>query len=125
MTPKRLSTNVNRGLAWLGFASTAVGLLDIVALLVILNNWISTEQYGIATLCLWIFPLLDQATDLGLSSAVIQRDDHTEERISTVFWVNVMLSVLLALLLAFVVGPILSLIQGQPILTWLLAAYGG
>jgi O-antigen/teichoic acid export membrane protein len=118
-----MSTNVNRGLAWLGFASTAVGLLDMVAYLVIMNNWISTDQLGVATLCLWMFPVLDQATDLGLSAALIQRDDHTEERVSTVFWVNLLLSSGLFVLL-FGIAPIVSHIFGHAIIGYMLLAYG-
>src|SRR5690242_18397046 len=112
MSTKAMSTRVSRGLAWLGFASTAVGLLDLVALLILLNTWISDKEYGIATLCLWLFPLLDQATDLGLSAALIQRDDHTEERVSTVFWVNTLLSIALVVVLAGV-APLLALIYGH------------
>jgi O-antigen/teichoic acid export membrane protein len=124
MTPKRMSTHVNRGLAWLGIGSTAVGLLDIVATLIILNNWISTEQYGIATQCIWIFPLLDQATDLGLSSALIQRDDHTPARISTVFWVNVLLSLAVMAILV-PVAPLAAVhFYGNEIVGWMLIAYG-
>ena len=86
----RMATNVNRGLAWIGVASSLVGILDLLAILIILNTWIDASEYGIATKCIWIFPILDQATDLGLSSAVIQRDDHDDAKISTVFWINLM-----------------------------------
>lgn len=125
MTAKRISTHVNRGLAWLGVASTLVGVLDIVAILIILNTWISQEEYGIATQCIWIFPLLDQATDLGLSAAIIQREDHTESRISTVFWVNVLLSLFFfSLLLVF--APIAAdVFYHHAIVGWMLIAYGG
>jgi O-antigen/teichoic acid export membrane protein len=124
MTPQRMSAHVSRGLAWLGFASTAVGLLDLVALLIILNNWVSGEEYGIATLCIWMFPLLDQATDLGLSAALIQRDDHTEERVSTVFWVNVLLSTALFALLAVLAPIVATHFYGHAIIGWMLIAYG-
>lgn len=120
-----MSTRVNRGLAWLGFASTAVGLLDIIAMFVILNNWISDVEYGIATKCVWIFPVLDQATDLGLSAALIQRDDHTESRVSTVFWVNVLLSVLFFTLIAVTALPLATHFYGHVIVGWMLIAYGG
>jgi O-antigen/teichoic acid export membrane protein len=102
-----MSTHVNRGLAWLGFASTAVGLLDIVATLLILNFWITGSEYGIATKAIWVFPILDQATDLGLTAALIQRDDHTESRVSTVFWVNVLLSIA-AFGILLVAAPLLA-----------------
>ncbi|HUS32542.1 MAG TPA: oligosaccharide flippase family protein [Kofleriaceae bacterium] len=122
---QRMNTNVNRGLAWLGVASSLVGLLDIVSILIILNNWISAEEYGIATKCIWIFPVLDQATDLGLSAAVVQRDDHTPRRISTVFWINVMLSLALFALIA-ITAPILAVnFYGHAIVGWMLIAYGG
>ena len=125
MTPKRMSTNVNRGLAWLGFASTAVGLLDIVAMLAILNFWISDVQYGIATKAVWIFPILDQATEAGLASALIQRDDHTPTRIATVFWVNLMLASAAFALLLVTAPPLATHFYHHAIVGWMLIAYGG
>lgn len=87
--------DVNRGLGWVGLASTLVSILDFVAIILILVFWISKEQYGIATKAVWMFPILDLATDLGLSAAVIQRDDHTPAKISTVFWMNLLMSLAL------------------------------
>jgi polysaccharide transporter, PST family len=92
---KHMKTHVSRGLAWVGVASTLVAVLDIVALLVILNTWIDREELGIATKSVWIFPVLDQATDLGLSAAVIQRDDHDETKLSTVFWINLIVALVM------------------------------
>jgi O-antigen/teichoic acid export membrane protein len=119
-----MSTHVNRGLAWLGFASTAVGVLDIVAMFLILNFWISDVELGIATKCVWIFPILDQATELGLSAALIQRDDHTESRVSTVFWVNLMLSAAVFMILAITALPIATHFYHHTIVGWMLIAYG-
>lgn len=124
-TRAELRTRVNRGLAWVGAASSMVGLLDLAAYFILMALWISPEQLGVAILAVSLFPLLDLITDLGLSAAVIQREDHTEDRISTVFWLNLAMSLLLALLLALVVGPLLSLWHDAPVLTWMMAAYGG
>jgi O-antigen/teichoic acid export membrane protein len=121
---KRMDTHVNRGLAWIGVASSLVGILDLLAILIILNTWISAEEYGIATKCVWIFPILDQATDLGLSAAVIQRDDHSESKISTVFWINMGLALLLFLLIA-VFAPILAAgFYGHAVIGSMLLVYG-
>jgi len=46
-------------------------------------------------MCIWIFPILDQATDLGLSAAVIQRDDHSESKILDGVWINLGTALLL------------------------------
>jgi O-antigen/teichoic acid export membrane protein len=120
-----MNTRVNRGLAWVGIASSMVGLLDLLAFVILLRFWITQEEVGVAALAVSLFPLLDIITDLGLTAAVIQREDHTEERISTVFWLNLFMSLFLALFLATVVGPILSAIHKQPVVTWMLTAYGG
>ncbi len=119
-----IKTDVNRGLAWVGLASAMVGVLDIVSRFVILALWISKKEYGIAGLAIPLFPVLDRATDMGLSAAVIQRDDHSEDKISTVFWLNVAISLVMFGLLALVIGPGLAAFQGEPIVASLLTVYG-
>ena len=121
---KRMDTHVNRGLAWIGIASSLVGVLDLVAILVILNTWISAEEYGIATKCIWIFPILDQATDLGLSAAVIQRDDHSDSKISTVFWINLGTAALLFTVIVIVAPIVATEFYGHAIIGSMLIVYG-
>src|SRR5881394_2647388 len=121
---KRMDTHVNRGLAWIGIASSLVGVLDLLAILIILNTWISAEDYGIATKCVWIFPILDQATDLGLSAAVIQRDDHSPSKISTVFWINLGTALLLFLVILVLAPIVATRFYGHAIIGWMLIAYG-
>jgi O-antigen/teichoic acid export membrane protein len=121
---QRMTTHVNRGLAWIGIASSLVGVLDLLAILLILNFWISAEEYGIATKCIWIFPILDQATDLGLSAAVIQRDDHSESKISTVFWINLGTAVLLFAVLVLLAPVVAVHFYGHAVIGWMLIVYG-
>jgi PST family polysaccharide transporter/lipopolysaccharide exporter len=120
----RIATHVNRGLAWIGIASSLVGVLDLLALLVITRYFISTEQYGISRLGVWIYPILDQATDLGLSAAVIQRDDHDEGKISTVFWINTMIAAGLFAILAVAAPLAASAMEFPPIVGYMMIAYG-
>jgi O-antigen/teichoic acid export membrane protein len=120
---KRMAANVNRGLAWVGVASSLVGVYDFLALLIILNNWVSPDDYGIATLAVWIYPILDQATDLGLSAAVIQRDDHDRDKISTVFWINLTIAVLLFAALS-AIAPLVGAAYGHAIIGYMMIAYG-
>jgi O-antigen/teichoic acid export membrane protein len=119
-----IKKQVNRGLAWVGLASSSVGLLDVLAQIIILAIWISPEQLGTAALAVSLFPVLDRATDLGLSAAVIQRDDHDDAKMSTVFWFNVALSLVIFLLLWLVIGPGLGALHDRPIVGDLLTVYG-
>lgn len=119
---QQMSTQVNRGLAWISLASTLVGVLDIVATLIVLNVWIDKEQYGIATSAIWIFPILDQATEMGLSAALVQRDDHSEARISTLFWINVVAGLFVWLLIIAIGAPVLG--RNYAIVGSMLIVYG-
>jgi polysaccharide transporter, PST family len=116
---------VARNLAWVSAASSVVGVLDIVSKIVLLAFFVSAGEFGVVTMAAAFFPALDLATDLGLSAAVIQRDDHTREKISTVFWLNVGMSAFLFLLIAFVFGPLLARFHDQPVIGWLLTVYAG
>lgn len=119
-----LGAAVSRGLVWLGVGRGVISALDLISIVVVLAFWISPSDYGVAMLAASLFAVLDLAADLGLSAAVIQRDDHTPERISTVFWLNLGLSLVVfgALL---VLGPLLGELQNEPEVGLILIAYGG
>ncbi len=123
-TDTNIKKSVHRGIAWVSLASSLVGVLDIVATVLIVGLWLTKEQFGVALLAISVFPVLDIATDLGLAAAVIQRDDHSKSRISTVFWLNVAMSLTLFLLLAVGIGPLIAHIQGKDVVAGLLTAYG-
>ena len=123
MSGERIRGDVNRGLGWVGLASTLVSLLDFVALVIILALFLTTSQYGIVKKAVWIFPILDLATDLGLSAAVIQRDDHTETKIATVFWLNLLTSFALFGALYAASGP-LSDFYGHAVVGSMVVVYG-
>jgi PST family polysaccharide transporter/lipopolysaccharide exporter len=119
-----LAADVNRGIAWIGVASSLVGIFDLLAILVILNHWIDAKDYGIATLAVWVYPILDQATDLGLSAAVIQREDHNAVKISTVFWINLITAGALFLVLLAFAPAVTARLYGLEVIGWMLVAYG-
>ncbi len=119
-----IQKKVHRGLAWVSLASSMVGLLDIVAFALIIAFWVPQEQVGVAFIAISLFPVLDLATDLGMAAALIQRDNLSQSRMSTVFWMNVGMSLFLFSALTFGIGPILVAIHDQPVITGLLSLYG-
>ena len=120
----RLRTQVNRGVAWAAAAQAVIAVTDLVSQLVVLAFWVGAREYGIASGAIAFYTLLDTAADFGVTSALIQRDDHTPERVSTVFWFNLIVSSGLLIVL-LVVGPLYGYLQGNAVLGWLLVAYGG
>ena len=119
-----LKTKVNRGVAWDAAAQAVIAVTDMVSQLVVLAYWVGAKNNGIAVGSIALYPLLDTAADFGVTSALIQRDDHTPEGVSTVFWFNVLVSGGLFVVLLGL-GPLYGRLQGNPVLGWLLIAYGG
>jgi polysaccharide transporter, PST family len=123
--PAPSGREIGRGLAWIGLANTLVGVLDLAAQVIILHLFLSAYEYGVAALAIALFPLLDQATDMGgLAAAVIQRDDHSPDKIATVFWLNVLLSGALFGVLVLT-APLYASWQGHPVVGPMLIVYGG
>jgi O-antigen/teichoic acid export membrane protein len=119
-----LSTKVNRGVAWAAAAQAVIAVSDLISQLLVLAIWVGAKDYGIACGAIAFYTLLDTAADFGVTSALIQRDDHTPERVSTVFWFNLVVSTALFVVLLGL-GPLYGYLQGKPVLGWLLIAYGG
>lgn len=119
-----LNAKVNRGVAWAAGAQAVIAIADLVSQLLVVALWVSADDYGIAFAAIPFYTALDYMADLGVTSALIARDDHTPERISTVFWFNVLVSggLFIALL---GLGPLYGWLQDEPVLGWLLIAYGG
>lgn len=123
MSEREEQVRVNQSLAWVGSASAAMGVIDVATKAVLLALWISPEEYGVATLALAAIPILDLATELGLPGAMVQQGDHTPARLSTVFWLNLALSLVIIAAIFFAVAPGLARHYEAPIVGWMLQAH--
>ncbi len=119
-----LTKQVNRGVAWAASAQAVIAVADMVSQMLVVALWFTATDNGIVVKALAFYPMLDAAADLGVTSSVVQLDDHTPERLSTVFWFNMLVSGGLFVLLA-IFGPLYGLLQGHTVIGLLLIAYGG
>jgi O-antigen/teichoic acid export membrane protein len=120
---RRLDTQINRGVAWSAASQTIVAVADLLSQLICVR-WMGEVRYGIVMMAVPLYSILDAIADLGGTSALIAHDDHTPERVSSLFWFNVLLSTgLFVLLLA--AGPLYGMFQGHTVVGLLLVAYGG
>ncbi|MDC0716995.1 oligosaccharide flippase family protein [Nannocystis bainbridge] len=123
MSEREEQVRVNQSLAWVGTATALMGVGDVATKAVLLAIWITPEEYGVATLALAAIPILDLATELGLPGALVQQGDHTPARLSTVFWLNLLLSLTIVAAIFFVVAPLLASHYQAPIVGWMLQAH--
>ena len=111
-------------MAWAATGQAIIAIADLVSQLLVTALWIPKEDLGIAAGAIAFYTALDYIADLGVGSALIQRDDHTPDRVSSVFWLNVMVSTGLFVALLGI-GPLYGWVVHQPTTGWLLVAYGG
>ena len=68
--------------------------------LMVLAGSSGPKDFGLVGMVTAFTGILSLFRDFGLSSAAVQRATVTEEQISTLFWINVLVGALLALLTA-------------------------
>jgi len=119
-----LDTKVARGVAWAAGAQAVIAVADMVSQLLVVALFVAPKDLGLAFAAIPFYTALDYIADAGIGSALIQRDDHTPERVSTMFWFNLLIST--AMLVALCgIGPLYGWILDAPVVGWLLVAYGG
>ncbi len=105
-------SRVDRAVAWVSAASSIIGLLDVVAVVLLNAFFVSDKQLGVATIVTTVTYYLDLATESGMSSVLIQRDKLDDDTVSTVWWMNLGVSSLLFAAM-FVIAPAFGRFQGK------------
>jgi teichuronic acid exporter len=119
-----LNAKVNRGVAWAAGAQAIIAVADLVSQVVVVALFLRWDDLGVAFASIPFYTALDYIADLGITSAIIQHDDQTPDRVSTMFWMNMLVTAGMFVLLLGL-GPLYGHIQGNMVMGWLLVAYGG
>ena len=84
-----------------------------VGSLMILARLLSPEDFGLVGMVTAFTGVLTLFRDFGLSAAAIQRTTVTEEQISTLFWINMLLGAVLGLV-ALAMAPAIAAFYHEP-----------
>lgn len=81
--------------------------------LMVLARLLTPKDFGLVGMVTAFTGVLALFRDFGLSSAAIQRDTVTEEQVSTLFWINLLVGVLLTLM-AVAMAPWIAAFYREP-----------
>jgi O-antigen/teichoic acid export membrane protein len=109
-----------RGVRWNGLASGS-RIFFLTVRTAILARLLSQRDFGLASMVTVVLGYAQAYVDLGLSSAVIQKQEHDPDRLSTLFWVNVIAGIVSGLVLFAMQTPIAMLFK-EPALAELIPA---
>jgi PST family polysaccharide transporter len=87
----------------------------------ILARILVPEDYGIMAMVMAIAGFARMFINMGLSAATIQRADINQAQVSTLFWINAGMGLLLMILLASL-SPVVAWFYNTPELTWVTVA---
>lgn len=90
----------------------------------VMARLLTPNDYGLVGMVAVVTGFVSMYKDLGLSAATIQRSEITSEQISTLFWVNLLLSFGIALLTA-AIAPLVAWFYGESQLTWITVVTAG
>lgn len=110
--------NVARGVKWVSLAQVGRQLVQIGTFLV-LANLIAPEDFGIVNTVNIVVGFVSIFNEMGTSAALIQRKELTEDLISSVFWLNLLFSLVVILALVLT-APLVAWFYDAPAITPLL-----
>jgi O-antigen/teichoic acid export membrane protein len=99
------------GLARLG--AVGANFLLRIGSLMALARLLSPKDFGLVGMVAAFTGVLTLLRDFGLSSAAVQRTTISEEQFSTLFWINILLGALLALI-TVAMAPAIAAFYGDP-----------
>jgi O-antigen/teichoic acid export membrane protein len=85
--------------------------------LMVLARLLDPRDFGLVGMVAAFTGVLNLFRDFGLSTATVQRLDVTDEQISTLFWINVLVGVILGLSL-MAMAPVVVIFYHEPRLLW-------
>lgn len=100
MTGESLKNKTVKGMGWSALENvTRMGVTFLVS--IILARLLSPEEYGIIGILTIFIAIFNAIVDSGFTNALIRKQDATDVDYSTVFYTNLILSIILASVLFF------------------------
>lgn len=108
----------------IALASQAVKFALGIGSTIILARLLVPADFGLIAMVTVVTGFLALFKDLGLSMATIQRQEINHDQVSTLFWINVAISVLMVAIVISL-APSLALFYDEPRLRWITVVLAG
>lgn len=111
MKDSSLAGKAAAGAKWTGLSQTVSGLLQLLQM-VVLARCLGLGDFGVVTIILVALGLAGSFADLGLSNAIIHRQDCTRAQLASLYWLNIIGGAATCLLLA-ASAPFIARLYGE------------
>lgn len=97
----------------MALAVGASAIVQVLRVAVLARYFLEPSDFGLVALAIAVTYVLAAVADLGTSSSLLHRQDATREELSSVFWFNILLGIVLCGVLV-VTAPLLAAGLGEP-----------
>jgi len=109
------------GVKWTSSASIIIGVFQILQVS-ILARFLSSEDFGLMAIVMVVIGFSKIFSDFGISNAIIHHQENTNEQLSTLYWLNILIGIFLFLIISLA-SPFISSFYGEPKLVELLIIF--
>ncbi|WP_226682035.1 teichuronic acid biosynthesis protein TuaB [Sutcliffiella horikoshii] len=95
-----ITKQILTGAKWTGISTVIITVIQVVQF-ALLGNLLSKEQFGIVGMITTVVIFTQILLDMGFSAAIIQKEKVTNEQLSTLYWLNIIVGIVLFVLLYF------------------------
>lgn len=111
-----------RGVKWTTVSTTLVTILQLIQL-AILARFLEPSDFGLMALVMVVIGFSQAFLDMGISNAIIHKQEITHEQLSTLYWINILAGFVLFVLIV-VLASFVSEFYNEPELTELIHIVG-
>lgn len=110
------------GVKW-NVVSTSFSMIVQIIKLSILTYLLDKSDFGLIAIAMMVISFTDIFSELGLTVAVIHKQDITNDQYSSIYWMNIISSILVFTLL-WLISPLVSKFYSEPLLTKIIPLLG-
>jgi len=92
---------------WNAFSTVGIAILEVLRLFILLRL-LTQYEFGLFALASIVLFYVDALNDLGFSGAIIHKKINVAEKLSSIYWLTVLLNILFAVVVFFSAMPIAS-----------------
>jgi len=110
------------GIKWSTFSKIIVTILQLVQL-AILARFLDPSAFGLMALVMIVIGFSQAFLDMGISNAIIHKQEITQDQLSTLYWVNILAGFILFIIIS-ILAPFIADFYKEPELTkliWIVA----
>jgi O-antigen/teichoic acid export membrane protein len=107
-----------KGIKWTTVSTLTKAIIQLLQLS-ILARYVEPSAFGLIAIIMVIIGFSQMFMDLGISSAIIHKQNITNEQLSTLYWLNILSAIFVFVLIVFI-SPFIASFYHESMLTHLI-----